>query len=88
MQKQQQQSFAAEIKIREIMARPVWNWDEMCLVFGMASSTMEVVHKEKPLPLFTVGRRRHIMRDAALGWLESQQTESPYTVRKINRSYK
>lgn len=62
--------FAAA-RINEIKARPVWDFADICTVFNIAPSTLEVMIREIPMAgLFTIGRRRHITQQAAHEWLE------------------
>ena len=62
--------FAA-IRINEIKARPVWDLADVATVFNIAPSTLEVMIREIPMQgLFTIGRRRHVMQDAAHECLE------------------
>ena len=78
-------NHSPDFRIREIMARPVWNFDDLCLIFGMPRSTLELTIKQQPIPgMFIAGRRRHVQRDNALAWLTTLETTNAYQPRLNN----
>ena len=78
-----------DIRIREILARPVWQVEDMSIVFGIAPSTLEKTMREHPVNgMFTIGRRRHVMQDAAMAWIDNMRKNSDYSKRSNNPAKK
>lgn len=78
-----------DFRVREVLARPVWSFDDLCLVSGIARSTLEMAIQEHPVPgMFTIGRKRHVLADNAMAWLKSLEKAAAYVPRRNNQRAK
>ena len=69
-----------DARIREILARPIWNIHDICIVFNLPASTFEQILRERPIPgMFLVGRLRHVSQENAMAWIESMPKYTPRT---------
>lgn len=70
----------------QLMAKPAMSVDEFFVnLLGVPTSTMEQLLKEPAPPkVFLLGRRRYVLREDALTWLE-HKAGLPYAPRKNNR---
>lgn len=66
----------------ELRAKPVWSFDEFLHLVGLPDSTAELVLADTPAKFFTMGRRRFILQNDALAWLELMAKRHPYTKRR------
>jgi hypothetical protein len=71
---------------RQLMAKPALAVEEFFVdLLGIPASTMESVLREPDPPkIFLLGRRRYLLLDDALEWLEKRASR-PYAPRKNNR---
>lgn len=66
--------------------KPVWSFEELCMVLGLPESTLEQLAREEPTPpFFLLGRRRYILRPDALEWLADMRNTHPWHPRRNNR---
>jgi len=77
-------TYSPDVRVRAIMGRPVWTFEEMGFIFGIAPQTLEKAIREYPVDgMFTVGRKRHVMQEAAMAWI---QTMPEYQRRSYNKA--
>lgn len=71
------------LKINETKARPIWNVEDICLMFGLSKSTFEITIRRTPLKgLFTIGRVRYCQQDAAYEWIRELEKVNAYEGQK------
>jgi len=69
----------------EISARPAWDIKSLCIMLGLPKSTLYLEMSKHPAPLFLLGRRRYIMQEDALQWLQNVAKANSHTQRKNTR---
>lgn len=70
---------------RELQAKPAWDLGEFSYMMGLPMSTLLMLLDNTAAPLFTLGRRKFILREDAHDWLSRMARENPHCKRTNQR---
>jgi hypothetical protein len=70
----------------ELAASPALSVEEFAQLISLPLSTLEEVFKSHQPPLFLLGRRKYLLREDALQWLQEMSLRTAYTPRRNRRA--